>query len=89
MRRLAFHLIATMALIAAAEPALAQSCYDLWYERNEIYDRNGYCFSTRMGRQTFDNSDCWTSSPRLSRAEQRRVDQIRRQENRFGCEVNR
>ncbi len=68
--------------------ASAQSCYDLWYERNAIYDSYGYCFRTSLGRRTFDNSDCWTRNPRLSRADQNRVEQIRRRERRMGCKVN-
>ena len=43
--------------------AMATSCYDLWYARNAIYDDNGYCFSTELAQDTFDNSDCWTKHP--------------------------
>ena len=75
-----------LTLVPAA--AQAQSCYDLWLERNSIYDRNGFCFKTRLGRETFDNSDCYTNNPRLTRAEQLRVEAIRRQERRMGCRVN-
>ncbi len=85
--------IATLGLAAGlvmlgATAVQAESCYDLWYERNAIYDSYGYCFKTRLGRQTFDNSDCWTSNPRLSTGDQRRVDSIRREERRRGCKVN-
>jgi hypothetical protein len=89
MRALTLSLVAVVSGLSLAAPASAQSCYDLWYERNEIFDRNGYCFSTDLGQETFDNSDCWTANPRLSRGEQRRVDQIKRQERRMGCRVNR
>jgi len=68
--------------------AAAQNCWDLWYERNAIYDRNGYCFSTQLGQQTFDNSDCWTRTPALSQGEQRRVAEIKRQEQRQGCAIS-
>ena len=40
--------------------ASAASCWDLWYERNAIYDQNGYCFSSSLGKRTFNNADCWT-----------------------------
>lgn len=80
--------IAGLTTLSFAAPAMAASCYDLWYQRNAIYDDNGYCFKTQLGRETFDNSDCWTDNPRLSRAEQRRVDAIRREERRRGCHVN-
>ncbi len=88
MRRIILPAIALAGLCVTIVPAAAQSCYDLWYERNQIYNDNGFCFKTQLGRETFDNSDCYTSNPRLSRAEQRRVEQIRREEWRRGCKVN-
>lgn len=68
--------------------ASAASCWDLWYERNAIYDRNGYCFSTSLGQRTFNNADCWTKNPALSASEQRRVARIQAEERRRGCKVN-
>ncbi len=81
-------LVFGIALTAIPSVAQAQSCYDLWYERNVLYDRRGFCFKTQLGRETFDNSDCYTNHPRLTRAEQLRVDAIRRQERRMSCRVN-
>ena len=37
------------------------SCLELWRARNEIYDRNGYCFVTPLGIQYFNNSGCRTT----------------------------
>jgi len=76
-------------LTARAENALAQSCYDLWYARNAIFNAYGYCFTTSLGQRVFDNLDCYTSSPRLAAVDQRRVNAIRREERRRGCRVNR
>lgn len=73
---------------AMAAPASAASCWDLWYERNAIYDQNGFCFSTDLGKRTFNNADCWTKDPVLSQREQRRVAQIKAEERRRGCKVN-
>jgi hypothetical protein len=75
-------------LTALAAPAAAASCWDLWYERNAIYDRNGYCFSTSLGKRTFNNADCWTKNPDLSNWEHKRVAQIKAEERRRGCKVN-
>ncbi|MBX9457290.1 MAG: YARHG domain-containing protein [Rhizobium sp.] len=83
--------ISTLAILTVvgaatwAQPAFADACYDLWYERNAIYNDNGYCFNTRDGRRTFDNSDCYTDYPDFSRREQRRINQIKREERRMGC----
>lgn len=80
---------ATMLVVAAAPTvASAQSCFDLWYERNAIYDANGYCFETDLGMEWFDNSDCYTYNASLSRSEQRRVTAIQREERRRDCNVN-
>ena len=80
--------ISALAVIVSVEPALADSCYDLWYERNSIYNDNGFCFKTKLGRETFDNSDCYTNHVRLSEQEQWRVDQIQAEEDSRGCHVN-
>ena len=37
---------------SAQEPAY-MSCEELWYARNEIYGRNGYCFNTDRARSMF------------------------------------
>ncbi|MEQ8401069.1 MAG: YARHG domain-containing protein [Roseitalea porphyridii] len=76
-------------LVAGAGSAAAQtSCYDLWYERNLIFAENGYCFQTDLARRAFAEFECWTRNPALSTYEQRRVDEIRDEEQRRGCNVN-
>ena len=61
------------------------SCAELWIARNEIMDRNGYCFASARGKQTFDNSDCHTKSPKLSTIEKTNVTTIRRAEKTGRC----
>ena len=78
----------SLGLVTVAAPAMAASCYDLWYERNSIYNDNGFCFKTKLGKQTFDNSDCYTSYPAFSNWEQDRIDWLRRQERKKHCKVN-
>jgi YARHG domain len=80
--------ISALSLTISTAPASAASCYDLWYERNQIFDDNGYCFKSDLGKETFDNSDCYTSHPDLTRAEQRRVAAIKARERAKGCKVN-
>ncbi|MBO6637007.1 MAG: YARHG domain-containing protein [Roseitalea sp.] len=82
-------LVAAAVVGAMAAPAAAQaSCFDLWYERNLIYAENGYCFRTDLARRTFAGYECWTRNPSLSGYEQGRVDAIRAEERRRGCNVN-
>ena len=87
-RLAAIAIIAAIALPVSTASSYAASCYDLWYERNQIYDDNGFCFKTQLGQETFDNSDCYTDNAQLSKAEQRRVAQIKAEEKRKRCKVN-
>lgn len=88
MRQASLAAVLAAATAGIATPAAAQSCWDLWYERNYIYAVNGYCFSTDLGRRTFADFDCWTKNPELTRNEQARVNAIRAEEKRRGCKVN-
>lgn len=85
MRLSTLSVLVVIGLASGVQPAFADVCYDLWYERNSIYNDNGFCFQTRDGRNTFDNSDCYTDDPDFTRGEQRRIQQIKRQENEYGC----
>lgn len=70
---------------AASRGSSGPTCDDLWWERNAIFNRYGYCFRTARGKNAFDNSDCFTSNPSLSSADTSRVNEIKRQEARMGC----
>ena len=88
MRVATIGILTAVTALLSLEPAMAASCYDLWYARNAIYNDTGFCFSTRLGRETFDNGDCWTKHVQLSPDEQWRVDQLKDEEDRRGCNVN-
>ena len=88
MKLIATAVLAAATLVALPSVAMAASCYDLWYARNAIYADNGYCFSTDLGMETFDNDDCWTTSPHLSKKEQKQVASIQYQEKLKHCHVN-
>lgn len=64
------------------------SCESIWIERNRIFDRAGHCFSSTLGKEVFNNSNCRTRNPRLNQSDQAWVDEIKRGERRFGCNVN-
>ena len=88
MKRLCTAALAFGFLSALTGQSLAASCMDLWLERNQIYDDYGFCFSTEMGQDYFDNSDCWTEHPDFSKKDQRKIDAIRAEEKRRKCKVN-
>ena len=63
-------------------------CDQLYYERNQIYKDNGYCFKTSRAIRTFGNSGCSyddvTDVP-LSPRETRAVARIKAAERNQGC----
>jgi hypothetical protein len=69
---------------ALAQEAADLSCGELWYKRNEIYARNGYCFETERARAVF-GAGCFAPYGRLSGWEKRRVRELQMWERRRGC----
>lgn len=77
--------LGAVSLTALSTPGLAQGrCGALWYERNEIYARNGYCFKTPRARAAF-GAGCFPPYGRMSGWEKRRVDEIQAEEYEMGC----
>lgn len=72
--------------VATSGPVLAQrgACGQLWYERNEIYARNGYCFKTARARSVF-GPGCFPPYGRLNGWDKRRVAEIQAEEADLGC----
>lgn len=69
---------------ARAQEAAYLSCGELWYKRNEIYARNGYCFDTERGRAVFGDG-CFPPFGRLTGWERQRVRELQMWERRKGC----
>jgi hypothetical protein len=63
-------------------------CNELWFMRNLIMDRAGYCFGTPLGQALFDNGDCRGKEVTPSAAESRQVQKIQTLEREIGCEVD-
>ncbi len=62
------------------------TCEELWVARNEIFDRNGYCFRSERAQAYFDNSDCTSDSQDiLSELEWDNVEVIKSVESSMGC----
>lgn len=66
----------------------ANGCEDIWFTRNLIMDRAGYCFSSPLGRAMFDNSDCLGTQVQPHPAYQPVIGRIRSLEAQHGCQVN-
>jgi hypothetical protein len=69
-------------------PLWAGACEDLWYTRNQVMDRAGYCFESTLARALFDNGDCVGQDVRLTADQEAMVADIRALEAQIGCRVN-
>jgi len=81
-------LLVTAATLAAVAPAYAESCHELWTERNSYYKARGYCFKTDRAIRYFGNGGCrykdedaipFTDGDRM------RIAEITRSERMRGC----
>lgn len=60
-------------------------CRSLWLQRNEIYNRNGYCFTTLSAQVLFDNSDCTSGGIELNNDDQQLVSELLSLEGQNEC----
>jgi hypothetical protein len=80
--------VVVAAATVTAPVARAQSCQDLWAERNGYYKDAGYCFKTGRAIAYFGNAGCMydvegaVPLPRHIRA---RIDEIKWLERSRGC----
>jgi hypothetical protein len=81
-------MLLALLLSPAAAAAGLTGCEDIWFTRNQIMDRAGYCFSSPLGRALFDNADCRGSEVALDPAAQAQVAEIQALEARHGCRVD-
>jgi hypothetical protein len=90
---------ATLALVAmialgaslAAAPAYAQTCQQLWVQRNQYYKNHGYCFKTQRAIEYFGNGGCYINDENavpLTSAERASIAQIGQQERAMGCDTD-
>jgi len=84
------HLVAALAVFAGlAGPAAAfDACADLWFTRNQVFDRAGYCFGSPLGQAVFDNSDCISRDVTPDAAGMALVAATRAREADLGCAID-
>ena len=76
--------LASGTTVASAQGLSSLSCGQLWYERNAIYARHGYCFRTPQAVATFGRG-CRPPYGRLPPRAAERVNRIVAWEQRKGC----
>lgn len=75
-------------LLLAAPLRAETGCEDIWFTRNLVMDRAGYCFSSPLAQALFDNSDCIGTQVALDPASQALVSRIQALEAQHGCRVD-
>jgi hypothetical protein len=81
-------LLAAATLGSTVAVSHAQSCQDLWVERNSYYKQAGYCFKTARAISYFGNAGCVYDNENavpLSPYARARINQIVRAERTYGC----
>jgi YARHG domain len=80
--------LCTATAIAFAGTAYAQTCGQLWFERNAIYKGAGYCFKTPRAISAFGNAGCLydvEANVPLSPAQRERIAYLTHLERVHGC----
>ncbi len=80
--------LAGAVMLLSPGPAYAQSCEQLWYERNSIYKGAGYCFKTPRAISAFGNAGCVYASEAavpLSPDQRAQIAEIAHMEQSYGC----
>lgn len=63
-------------------------CDDLWFTRNLIFDRAGFCFSSTLGNAVFDNSNCTSNQVDFDERSKQFIKYIRDLETALDCHVD-
>lgn len=88
MLRFTMSAAVTSALLAVSSAQASDVCHDLWFTRNLVADRAGYCFGSALGKAIFDNTGCIGKSVDVGRAGAALMQRLRGVENALGCKVN-
>lgn len=88
MQHLLRPILLSLFVVLGSPLAALTLCDDLWFTRNLVFDRAGYCFGSPLGQAVFDNADCTTSAPDLSKRDKAFIDRVRKVEADWSCQIN-
>ncbi len=74
-----------MIAISAHAATPEQECQKLKDDYNIIYASKGFCFKDPEAKAKFGNENCYTSKPKFSEKEQRRLDEIKARQKELNC----
>lgn len=76
-----------LALMPSPVAAL-ELCEELWFTRNLLFHRAGYCFGSTLGQSIFGNAGCIGTDVQLAPAAGAMVARLREAEADFNCAVD-
>lgn len=80
-------LLAALVVLPAPLQAL-EYCDELWFTRNLMFHKAGYCFGSALGKEIFGNESCAPGRVTLSEGALAIVDRVRAAEANEGCQVD-
>ena len=75
-------------LLMPAPVAALEICDELWFARNLLFHRAGYCFGSELGQAVFDNTDCVEGAVELGPLGKEIVERVKAAEAEFECAVD-
>ena len=84
MRFILFLLLVLLPFAARADAV----CDDLWFTRNLVMDRGGYCFGSTLGQSVFGNEGCTGKTASVSRRDAGLVERLMARETEETCQVD-
>ena len=88
MNKFSIAIFASLAtLIGASSTAFAseQECQKLKNDHDVIYASKGFCFKDPEAKAKYGNDNCYTSKPKFSEKEQKRLDSIKERQKELNC----
>ena len=76
------------ALVLSSPAAALEICDDLWFTRNLVFDRAGYCFGSVLGEAVFGNEGCVEGALELDDKSAKLVANLRKMEVAWECRVD-
>ncbi len=80
-------LLSVLALASGPASAL-EICDDLWFTRNLLFHRAGYCFGSALGRAVFGNEGCVPGPVELYPADVPLFRMVKAREAEWACKVD-
>jgi hypothetical protein len=63
-------------------------CYKLWYQRNLVFAKKGYCFDSKLGKNAFREYSCFSKNVKMSAQDKQLIENIKNKEQQINCKID-